>query len=32
MIGFQILDPPAAWTRFIESMEKELDEGRFFTA
>lgn len=32
MCGFQIQDPPAEWTRFIESMENERDADKFFAA
>lgn len=32
MCGFQIQDPPAEWTRFIERMEKEQGADKFFAA
>lgn len=32
MIGFQIQDPPADWTRFIERMENKQGADRFFAA
>jgi len=32
MIGFQIQDPPADWTRFIERLEIEQGENTFFAA
>ncbi|MHB8811328.1 MAG: hypothetical protein ACYC9M_15155 [Desulfobulbaceae bacterium] len=32
MCGFQIQDPPADWTRFIEKMESEQGADKFFAA